>query len=513
MAEKIEVEINVNSQEATRDIEKFGDAMEQSGDKVYNSIAGLKELKKQLKQTAAGSEEFKALYNQIDDLEDKIKSSKKTSADWIDTLESSGGPIGALGAGLNSLKVSTQSFGGALKATGIGLIIALVAGLTGAFSNNEGAMKKLQPLLDGVSKLFQGVFRAVEPLFNTLVDLAISALPMVSKAFNVVYSTMTAVLQSLGTLGKAIGQLMEGDFSKAWETAKTSVTGFSKHYDDANARFTSGAKELTQSQKDELEKRRAAEEKHQEELDKIKEKAKLKAEKEAEEKKALDAKNEQERKDFLGAIETAEAEQRAIKEKGIKAEQLTALDQGVADIQVAETKKTEIEKENSEAKINIAKAEKDAKLKAADETSKSLDTLANLLGKQTAAGKAAAVASTLISTFSSATKAYDSTVGIPIVGTVLAPINAGLAIASGLASVKSILSVKTPGGDGGAGMSIPNVPSIPRMSVSPNVVAPSGVNQLAGTLGNQPPIQAYVVAQNVTTAQSLERSKITQATI
>ena len=79
------------------------------------SIAQLKELKKQLKQTAAGSAEFKQLYNQIDDLEDKIKGTKKASADWIDSLEGAGGPIGALGKALNTAKQSTVSFGAALK--------------------------------------------------------------------------------------------------------------------------------------------------------------------------------------------------------------------------------------------------------------------------------------------------------------------------------------------------------------------------------------------------------------
>ena len=114
--------------------------------KTANSISDLKALKKQLKETAAGSEEFTKLYNQIDDLEDKIKSSKNASSDWIDSLESAGGPLGMLGAALNKAKVATQSFGGALKATGIGLIVSLIGGLVAAFSQTEGSMKKLQPL-------------------------------------------------------------------------------------------------------------------------------------------------------------------------------------------------------------------------------------------------------------------------------------------------------------------------------------------------------------------------------
>ncbi len=111
---------------------------------VEQSIQGLKDLKRQLKTTATGTEEFKQLYGAIDDLEDKIKSTKQVSADWIDTLEASGGVLGIVGKQLNTLKVSTQSFGGALKATGIGLIVGLLGLLAGAFAENDNAMKKIQ---------------------------------------------------------------------------------------------------------------------------------------------------------------------------------------------------------------------------------------------------------------------------------------------------------------------------------------------------------------------------------
>jgi len=100
-------------------------------------------------------EDFTKIFNQIDDLEDKIKSAKQTSSDWVDSLESAGGPLGDVGSAINKVKVSTQSFGSALKATGIGLIVGLLGGLAAAFSENESATKKLKPLLDGMSKIFQ----------------------------------------------------------------------------------------------------------------------------------------------------------------------------------------------------------------------------------------------------------------------------------------------------------------------------------------------------------------------
>lgn len=172
-------------------------------------------------------------------------------------------------------------------------------------------------------------------------------------------------------------------------------------------------------------------------------------------------------------------------------------------------------KKAADAKIEIAKKEKEGRIQAAEAAANTLSGLSELLGKETAAGKAAAVASATINTFSSAQKAYDSTVGIPIVGPVLAPINAGIAIAAGIKNVKSILAVKTPGGGGGSAPSISGGSSSAPTAPSFNVVGASATNQLAQTIGNKEaqPIKAYVVSNDVTTAQSLDRNIIQSASI
>ena len=230
MAEVVEIEIDVNSN-------------------LGESIADLKELKLQLKQTAAGSEEFKKLYGQIDDLEDKIKAAKGASSDWVDTLESAGGPLGMLGGAINKAKVATQSFGAAFKAAGIGLLVSLIAGLAGAFSQTEGAMKKFEPLLIAMEQIFGGILEALQPLIDGFIELAQDVMPYVTKAFKVVYSAVTAVFQSLGKLGSSIVKLFKGDFKGAWEDAKSSVTGFSDNYDAATERFEKGAAKMTKTQK------------------------------------------------------------------------------------------------------------------------------------------------------------------------------------------------------------------------------------------------------------------------
>lgn len=170
-------------------------------------------------------------------------------------------------------------------------------------------------------------------------------------------------------------------------------------------------------------------------------------------------------------------------------------------------------------KLQIAATEKEIqKNKIADlnealqATSATLGQVADLFGRESKAGKAAAIAQATIDTYLSAQKAYTSTVGIPIVGPVLAPINAGLAIAAGIKNIKAITAVKTPdGGGGGGGGNLSNSFTSGAQAPNFNVVGNSGMNQLAQI--QQTPVQAYVVSGEVTSAQALDRNRIKNATL
>jgi len=229
---------------------------------VEQSIAGLKELKKQLKETAAGSDDFKRLVGEIDDLEDKLKSAKGAAADWIDSLESAGGPIGMLGAGLNKVKVATQSFGAALKATGIGLVVAAIGGLVAAFSQQEGAMKKLQPLLIGLEKILGGIFKAFEPVLDAFIEMATSALPYITKGIGMFYSGLYSLFTLVKNVGLSTGKILKGiftlDFDALKEGAagiKDAFTGVAATFDATYKRFDEGTKLQTKTEKENAEER------------------------------------------------------------------------------------------------------------------------------------------------------------------------------------------------------------------------------------------------------------------
>lgn len=498
MAKTVEVDLQVNSN-------------------LEGSIAQLKALKRQLKDTAAGSEEFKQIFNQIDDLEDKIKSSRAASSDWIDTLENAGGPLGMLGGALNKAKVATQSFSGALKASGIGLLVSLVGGLVAAFNNSSEATKKLQPLLIGLERIFNGIYAIVEPLFNLMVDLALKALPYISDAFAVVYSSVSAVVQSLGSLGSAVYKFVTGDFAGAWESAKSSVTDFSKNYNESIERFEAGTKRLTKTEKENSVKRV---ENHKAE---IKEKEDLNA------KQYRDAQEQYE--NYLKGI--ADLEQRYNDEiQDMKANN----DQKALDLWY-ERRAKEIEaitQDLGEKNNLYALLEQERVLKQAEIDQKAFETRKDLQLKyvdvmmsagrllQQVAGEnkdlaiagiildqASAVASIAINTQKNAAKAgYLTPTGI-------AEIAAGaIGIASAIMSAKQgIAAINSSGIQGGSGASggMMSAPPAPRF----NVVGASGINQVAQSINQQSnqPIKAYVVSKDVTTAQSLDRNIVNSASM
>ena len=135
--------------------------------------------------------------------------------------------------------------------------------------------------------------------------------------------------------------------------------------------------------------------------------------------------------------------------------------------------------------------------------------------------KAVSISQGLISTFESAVQSYKSLAGIPVVGPGLGFAAAAAAVSAGLANVNQIRKQKFQAQGGGATTS----PTQSTSSLSSatataetsapnfNVVGQSGFNQIADALGQQQPVQAFVVASEVTTQQQLDNAIVNTATL
>jgi hypothetical protein len=219
---------------------------------VAPTIANLKALKKQLRETAAGSDDFKRISQQIRDMDDAIKDANATSDDFAGYLENASGPLGQLGKGLRAAEKNFSSLNAAFKASVIGIVVSLIGGLVAALSKSEETMKKFEPIIIMFEQALNGILGALQPLIDGFIQLALNVMPIVTNVFKVAYSAVTALFQSLGKLGGAVVKLFKGDFKGAWEDAKASVTSFSDNYDAAVDRFEVGTKKITKTQKENL---------------------------------------------------------------------------------------------------------------------------------------------------------------------------------------------------------------------------------------------------------------------
>lgn len=153
----------------------------------------------------------------------------------------------------------------------------------------------------------------------------------------------------------------------------------------------------------------------------------------------------------------------------------------------------------SKNKEDLAKAEKDA---AIDIAAAGFGAIANLAGESSAVGKAAAISATVINTWKGAQSAYADTVGGPVIKGVAAAI----AVATGIASVKKIVSTKVPGGKSSGGAPSISVPQAPAFDPTAALDAAAQGQDADNTIGTQQPepVRAYVVSSEVSSQQEAD---------
>ena len=158
-----------------------------------------------------------------------------------------------------------------------------------------------------------------------------------------------------------------------------------------------------------------------------------------------------------------------------------------------------------EKKFNdaIKKAEKDAELNIAEA---GFAAISQLAGESSAVGKAAAIAATTINTYKGAQSAYADTPGGPIIK----GIAAAIAVATGVMSVKKIVSTKIPGGGSsrGGGGSVPSMPNAPAFDPTAALDAAAAGqqqdNDIAINAAGGSTVRAFVVASEVTNQQEAD---------
>lgn len=194
-------------------------------------------------------------------------------------------------------------------------------------------------------------------------------------------------------------------------------------------------------------------------------------------------------------------------------EKFRLLEAANADYQKSVTK---IDQEENAKRIELEQAVTDAKI---DLGKSALGALQGLAKEGSAASKALAVGQTVLDAYKSINAVFANAAANP--STILFPgypfVQAGIAGVQAFATVKKILSVNpmsatqgavTAPTSRGAATSTPQAPAF-------NVVGASPENQLANAIGKkeQKPVKAFVVSNDVSNAQALDRNIVETASI
>jgi hypothetical protein len=443
------------------------------------------------------------------------------------------------GAQLKDAIKSLFTLRGALIATGIGAIAVLV----GVLVTNWKAFNK------AITDAFPA-FKVVNDFFANFRQIA--------------FGTIKGITEGFKGLGSIISKFFSGDFSEAIDEAKGLGERISKAYnegfaeEDAKIKIENAINARKQQlaileaqgkdslqfklklQKDELSLLEKGSEEYNAKLVEIettrtairkkgeddrkalaeKKLAQEKLEAEAEQAR-LDLQLDNARKGFQEASKRFDDTTKVYeetREKGLKAinDESQTLEQRKQVLDYFYANKLITEKDATDASIKLAKLESDQKSKELEIYANALNAFADLAGKNTAAGKALAIASTTISTYLSAQQAYASAF-LPIPNPsspILGAIAAAAAVAGGLANIRSILAVQIPNSGGGGGGSMPSMPSS-----APPILRPTSSNV---NIGNTNPIKisneteggkVYVLESDITNSQNNVDSIKKKATI
>jgi hypothetical protein len=483
-------------------------------------------------------------------VQDVGKETKKTNADFSELSNSldslTGGAITkfkAFKGSINNVKKSFISWNTVIKASVLGLLITSVVALTKAFSASEEGQNRFAKILKQLGVVAGNIGDIFYSLGDTIYNVFTGNFDEASKAFETFQDRIKNFgketqreIELAGELADKIAEANKKERELLVERAKTNV--------EINKLKTKAAevdKFTTEQRISFLQKAAALEDEitgKEVELAKTRRDIKIQ-ENSLSESTAEDLMEEAQlveqvirleegrlirNKELLGVaagLRKMEADKKAAE----RAAEITAFQKqqdtisGILKDSIVKNNDFAISAEqdvNGKLKGLLAKkADDDVKIEKLtteqklDLASQAFGNLTAILGEESKAGKAAAIAQTTIETYKGATAAYASLAGIPVVGPALGGIAAAAAVAAGLANVKAITSVGPP-------VSGPSV-ATPRGAQAPafNVVGTSPESQLAGAINQKEntPVKAFVVSNEVTSAQSLERNIIEGATI
>ena len=491
----------------------------------------------------------------VKDIGDTSKETQKEMGSFGKTIDKvTGGGVTGFRNMIKAVKASTLSFkalGKAIFLTGLGALVITIAALVKNFGNSEEGANKLNKVLDKIKVVAGNVTDIFYNLSQSVVSFLSGNFDEAAKQFEIATNKIKNFRKETEREVKVAGQLADKKAELLEIERQITVDRAEANRKRADLLEKAADRErYTATQRIAFLKEagRLEEEITDKEIEAARIRLEIKQQENSlSESSAEDLAEEATLKAELINLDTA----RLTKQKEVtsqiigaineeKAAHQALVDQRQAEVDGFQTQRDTIDK----ILIKSIGKQEQAKIKTGDVTAAIKQTQANneikideltnrqklaltaqtlgqvtaLLGENSTAAKAAGISTAVINSLLGFTEVLKSPSVIPEpFGSIQKIISAGSILASGYATVKQIASVKTPSGGGGGSPSIstPSRGTTPSAPPSFNVVGASETNQLAQSIGQEEkqPIKAFVVSNDVSDAQSLDRNIIESASI
>ena len=478
-----------------------------------------------LKMTADTSE----VVEDIKDVKEEIKEASEEQTIFSKATDKLKDAFKSLKGGVKIVINSFKTLKGAIAATGIGLLVIALGSLVAFFT-------KTQKGVDLLDQAMAGLGAAVDVIIDRMSDFGESIMKFFSGDFSGAVEGMTKTFSGLGDeivkdvkaaveLEKTLQSLVDIEREFSVQKAKNNVIIREAEAlaADQNASLETRVTKLKEAmaliEQQALEEERIA----KLNLDTILAQNKIGKSKNEDLQKEADAEialiniraeAADRRKALIGQLQSLNGqlqiqEQEAAFEK-VKNEEMTNAiilqnSKTLNQLKIEDEENTSLKLIDTRKKTNDAllasekELSKDEQLLRKSNTESQLQAGAQLAGALSSlAGdnKELAVASAIIDTYVGANKAFAQ-------GGVAGFITGAAVIAAGLANVRNIMQTEVKGAGGGASASIPNASPIGN-TIGQAIPVNANLNDLVNQGNDTPPVQAYVISQEVTDSQEAD---------
>jgi len=119
--------------------------------------------------------------------------------------------------------IGFNAIGGAIKATGIGLLVGIVAKLIEKFTENKKVAEALEVVFAGIGAVINTLFDVVEPLGDVFMNAFSNPMETIKNLGKIIKENIInrfeGILEFLPAIGKAISLVFKGEFAEAGKVA------------------------------------------------------------------------------------------------------------------------------------------------------------------------------------------------------------------------------------------------------------------------------------------------------